>query len=150
MQREGLLQDLASSLEKLAHAFFSLREWEKAIQRARHWVSLDRLNENAQRTLMQIYAQAGQRSAALHQFEECSHWLQEELGQSPSEETIALYQKIQTGKIGKQGELLETTTLRPLVDPAQQPLIKTKLFIPRLRAGLVSRPHLIAMFMKIV
>ena len=54
---------------------------------------------------IQVYAQAGQRSAALHQFEDCLRRLQDELGQSPDEETMALYQEIQSGKIGKQDAL---------------------------------------------
>lgn len=143
MQREGFLQDLTSSLEKLTLAYASLGEWEKAIQRARHWVSLDRLNENAQRSLMQAYGQAGQRSAALHQFEECSRVLYDELGQSPDDETMALYEEIQTGEIRKKDALSGISTHRPQVEPIKQPLIKTKLFIPHLREGLVPRPKLL-------
>lgn len=143
LQREGFHQDLVSSLEKLARAYASIGEWGKAIQRARQWVSLDRLNENAQRLLMQIYAQAGQRNAAFHQFEEYSRVLNDELGQSPDDETMALYQEIQTGQIRKKDALSELRAHHPQVEVIKQPLIKTKLFIPHLRAGLVPRPQLL-------
>ncbi|HSJ38218.1 MAG TPA: BTAD domain-containing putative transcriptional regulator, partial [Planococcus sp. (in: firmicutes)] len=144
MMREGFRLDLASSLEKLAHIYSAHGEWEKAILRTRQWVSLDRLNEAAQRMLMQVYALAGQRSAAIHQFEDCTRWLKDELGQSPNEETITLYQKILTGKTRQIGDRVETPALRSQVDPGKQPLIKRKFFIPQLRAGLVARPHLLS------
>jgi LuxR family maltose regulon positive regulatory protein len=143
MQRENFLQDMASSLEKLVHAYASLGEWDKAIQRARQWVSLDRLNEKAQRMLIKAYAQSGQLSAALNQFAECSQVLNEELGQSPDDETTALYQEIRTGELRKKDALPMVSTHHPQGDLIKQPLIKTKLFIPRLRAGLVPRPHLL-------
>lgn len=143
LQRDGFLQDLASSLEKLALAYASCGEWEKGIQRARYWVSLDHLNEDAQRTLIALYAQAGQRSAALHQFEEYSRILNDELGQSPDDELLALYQEIRAGKTRKIDVSPGISVLVPQVEPGQQPLIKTKLFIPRLRKDLVPRPQLI-------
>lgn len=143
MQREGFRSNLAWMLERLTGAYSANGEWEKAILRSRQWVSLDRLHEPAQRRLMQVYALSGQRSAAIRQYEECEHWLQADLGQSPEEVTIALYQQIRTGKIGKQSELSEATTIHPLVFPAKPPLIKTKLFAPHRRADLVSRQHLL-------
>jgi len=143
LQRDGFLQDLASSLGKLALAYVSCGEWEKGIQRARYWVSLDQLNENAQRTLIECYAQAGQRSAALHQFEEYSRILSDELGQSPDEGLLELYQEIRAGKTRKTDGSPGISAPVSQVEPGQQPLIKTKLFIPRLRKDLVPRPQLI-------
>ena len=102
LQREGFRSDLAWMLEKLTGAYLAHGEWEKAILRSRQWVSLDRLHEPAQRRLMQVYALSGQRSAAIRQYEECEHWLQVDLGQSPEKETVALYQQVRTGKIGNQ------------------------------------------------
>ena len=143
LQRESFRSNLAAMLENLTGVYLASGEWEKAILRCRQWVSLDRLHEPAQRRLMQAYALSGQRSAAIRQYEECEHWLQADLGQSPEEETIALYQQIQTGKVGKRSELTEATTIHPLVYPAKPPLIKTKLFVPHRRADLVSRQHLL-------
>jgi LuxR family maltose regulon positive regulatory protein len=144
MMREGFRLDLASSLEKLAHVYSARGEWEKAILRTRQWVALDRLNEAAQRMLMQVYTLAGQRSAAMRQFEDCTRWLKDELGQSPSEETITLYRTILTVKVGQHGDRLETPALCSQVDPGKPPLIKTKILIPQRRAGLVAPPHLLS------
>jgi predicted ATPase len=60
-------------------------------------VALDPLHEPAQRVLMETYAEAGQRAAALRQYDECVGILAEELGLSPSEETTALHERIRLG-----------------------------------------------------
>lgn len=143
LQREGFLQDLTSSLEQLALAYAALGELDKGIQKARHWVSLDHLNENAQRTLIALYAQAGQRSAASHQFNEYTRVLKDELGQPPDNELLAFYQEIRSGKSRKIGEAPSSSTPVPRVEPGKQPLIKTKLFIPHLLKSLVPRPQLL-------
>jgi LuxR family transcriptional regulator, maltose regulon positive regulatory protein len=143
LEREGFRTDLASTLEKLAHAYSANGEWEKAILMSRQWVSLDRLNENAQRMLIQVYALSGQRSAALRQYEECTRWQQDELGQFSEKETIALVQKIQTGEIGRSVGQSETGVIDLTARIANEPLIRLKLFVPHLRTGMVSRPHLI-------
>ena len=47
---------------------------------------------------MQLYAWAGQRSAALHQYRECVQALDQELGVSPLVETTQLYQAIKENR----------------------------------------------------
>jgi LuxR family maltose regulon positive regulatory protein len=143
LQRESYLSDFTSILQKLAQAYSALGEWERAIERARHWVRLDRLNETAQRLLMQIYAQAGQRNAALHQFDECSRWLQDELSQSPESATVSLMKRIQSGEFSKSNDENGFTLLPSTANISREPLIKLKLFVPQLRNDLISRPHLI-------
>jgi LuxR family maltose regulon positive regulatory protein len=144
LQREDFRSHLAAMLENLTGFYSASGEWENAILRSRQWVTLDRLHEPAQRRLMQVYALSGQRSAAIRQFEECEHWLQVDLGQSPEKETTALYQQVRTGKVGSQVTRSHTATIPPLVDPSNQPLIKTKLFIPHRHPGLVFRQHLVS------
>ncbi|MHC1771835.1 MAG: BTAD domain-containing putative transcriptional regulator [Flexilinea sp.] len=143
MQREYFCSDLTSALEKLAHAYSANREWEKAILVARRWVNLDRLNERAQRTLILVFALAGQRSTAIRQYEECARYLQDELGQPPEKETTALVQKIQTGEIGRSIGQSETGVIDLTTRITNEPLIRQKLFIPHLRIGMISRPYLI-------
>lgn len=143
MQREVFRADLASTLEKLAYAYSANGEWENAILVARRWVNLDQLNERAHRMLIQIFALAGQRSTAIRQYEECARYLQDESGQSPEKETTALVQKIQTGEIGRSIGQSETGVIDLAVRITNEPLIRQKLFIPHLRTGMVSRPHLI-------
>lgn len=143
LERENYLLEFSSSLEKLALAYASIGEWEKAIQKARQWVSFDHLDENAQRTLIKLYTQAGQRSAALHQFEEYSRILKDELGQSPDEETISLFRDIQTGRMKKTESFSEINTTSNQGDLKKQSILKTKLFVPKFQIGLVKRNQLI-------
>jgi predicted ATPase/DNA-binding SARP family transcriptional activator len=97
---EGLRQELAAALERLVRAYSRLGRFGKAIPHARRWVTLDPLHEPAQRWLMQLYAQTGQRAAALRQYQECVRILQAEVGLAPSEETTSLYEQVQTGEVG--------------------------------------------------
>jgi len=94
-QAQSLRDQLAGALERLADGHGSLGEYEPAIAYARRWVALDPLHEPAHRLLMQLYAWSGQRAAAARQYAECERVLQEELGVSPEEETLQLYQAIQ-------------------------------------------------------
>jgi predicted ATPase len=95
-QREGLRDALAGALERLVHCFSSQGQYERAIGYARRWLALDPLHEPVQRHLMQLYDQAGQRSAALRQYEECVRLLETELGLPPAAATTALYEQIRT------------------------------------------------------
>jgi DNA-binding SARP family transcriptional activator len=90
-KREALREELARVLERLARWHGSQGAYERAITYARRWVGLDPLAEAAHRRLMALYAQSGQRNAALRQYAECERLLQEELGVSPGEETRVLY-----------------------------------------------------------
>jgi predicted ATPase/DNA-binding SARP family transcriptional activator len=93
-QAEGLRQELASALERLVRGHGAQGSCEAAIPYARRWVALDPLHEPAHQQLMRLYAQTGQRSAALRQYQECARVLDEELGLPPGEETAALWEQI--------------------------------------------------------
>ena len=139
-QRESLRSEYADALEKLATCYQSQGEWEKAIAHARRWVALDRLNEPAQRLLINLYNQSGQRSMALRQYDEFSRELNEQLGQSPETETIELIQQASPAKT----DLSQATSRSPRV-PATAPLLKTKLYIPSARSKRVTRSRLITL-----
>jgi LuxR family maltose regulon positive regulatory protein len=143
LQREHFRSEFAFILHNLALAYSSSGNWEKAIGKVRHWISLDRMNEVAQRLLIQLYAQSGQRNAALHQFEEYSQWLLNELGQSPEPATVTLIEKIQAGEFQKSAEGSVSRQDQLSGNTTREPLIRLKLFVPQLRVGLISRPHLI-------
>ena len=98
-QAESLQRSLAGALERLAraHAHAGRRRLDLAIDHARRWLSLDPLHEPAHRLLMQLYAQAGDRTAALQQYDQCVRTLQAELGVPPEAETLALYEEIRAG-----------------------------------------------------
>jgi predicted ATPase/DNA-binding SARP family transcriptional activator/Tfp pilus assembly protein PilF len=93
-QAEELRQAFASGLERLAQALSDQNDPEQAIPYARRWLALDTLHETAHRQLMNLYAAAGQQSAAIRQYQVCVQTLDEELGVEPSPETTALYERI--------------------------------------------------------
>lgn len=97
-QAESLRTNLAEVLEQLTDLYASSNDHEKAIETCRRWLALDRLNESAQRQLMQLYAASGQRAAAIRQFQECQRLLKEELDAEPEEETLQLFHSIQKKK----------------------------------------------------
>ncbi len=85
---------LAGVLERLVHGYAAQGKHEEALRYAQRWLSLDPLDEAAHRALMELYAQAGQRAAALRQYRQCVRTLERELGIEPSPETTAAYQQI--------------------------------------------------------
>lgn len=96
---EGLRRELAWALEQLTRCHGARGDYKPAIAFARRWLALDPLHEPAQRELMSLYAQDGQRAAALRQYEECSAALREELGAAPEAETTRLYEAIRTNRL---------------------------------------------------
>jgi LuxR family transcriptional regulator, maltose regulon positive regulatory protein len=140
-QRESLHFEYAGALEKLAANYQGQCKWEKAISCARRRVALDCLNEPAQRILIGLYHQSGQRSMALRQYETLIDLLQNELGQAPEAETLSLYQNLVS--IEASGSPENGSTLSRSISQGPEPLIKTKLFIPPLRMDRVARPRLL-------
>jgi predicted ATPase/DNA-binding SARP family transcriptional activator/Tfp pilus assembly protein PilF len=102
-QAETLRSELATALEKLSRSTSDQRHLDEALDYARHWVTLDALNEPAHRRLMQIYAQTGKQAAALRQYLTLVELLDTELGATPSAETTALYEQIRSGERSGQG-----------------------------------------------
>lgn len=98
-QTEELKDQLASALVRLARHYASQGDFEPAVTRGRRWLALDPLHEPAHRHLMALYAQSGQRSAALRQYETCRDLLTKELRVEPSEETVALCERIRAGEL---------------------------------------------------
>jgi pimeloyl-ACP methyl ester carboxylesterase/DNA-binding SARP family transcriptional activator len=71
-----------------------------AIGTAHRLLALDLLQEPVHRTLMALYAQLGQRGAALRQYQECVNVVQRELGVEPEIETRQLYREILQRRTG--------------------------------------------------
>jgi len=96
-EAEALRQELAAALDRLAGGYLALGNPQAALPHARRRLALDPLHEPAHRRLMALYAQMGQRSAALRQYRECARILDEELGLAPDAETVALHDRIRAG-----------------------------------------------------
>src|SRR6266508_2353441 len=71
-------------------------EWTEPL---RQLLKADPVNEEGHRTLMRLYAQAGNREKALRQYHRCRQLLERELGVQPSEETEALHRRISAGRL---------------------------------------------------
>ncbi|MEW5957114.1 MAG: ABC transporter substrate-binding protein [Chloroflexota bacterium] len=100
-QAENLRRELAGALERLVRWHRQQGDLEPALGYARRWLNLDPLHEPAQRWLMELYAFADQRPAALRQYQEYVRILDEELGVAPSAETNALYERIRVGDLSR-------------------------------------------------
>jgi predicted ATPase/DNA-binding SARP family transcriptional activator len=122
-EAEGLRDELGSVLERLARCRSAKGDHEGAIEHARRWVALDALHEPAQRALMEAYAGAGQRSAALRQYQECERALRAELGLPPSAATVALREKIELGAGERVAEAPAGPRARPSLPAQAIPLV---------------------------
>ncbi|MFQ5407304.1 MAG: AAA family ATPase, partial [Anaerolineales bacterium] len=125
-QAEALRRDLSRALERLVQLDTAASNFDKAIEHARRWLALDSLHEPAHRSLMQLYAASGQRTAALRQYRTCVRILDDELGVPPLEETTALYERILEQRTTA-AERPQTTAgrRRPVVSrqPSQLPVV---------------------------
>lgn len=95
-EADGFRQELLNSLDKLIENHRQQGNAENAISYAQRRLAMDVLDESAHRTLMELYALAGQQSAAFRQYKECIRIFEEEFGAPPEESTTALYEAIRT------------------------------------------------------
>ena len=98
-QTESLRREFAEALQRLAQCHSVKGDYAEAIAQTRRWLDLDPLHEPAQRRLMQLYAQSGDRAAAIHQYDECVRVSATEMGIQPEPETTALYEQIRSGQV---------------------------------------------------
>ena len=75
--------------------------YEQVQRYAERQLALEPWREEAHRQLMWALAMDGGRGAALAQYETCRRLLADELGVEPAEETVALYEQIRDGVLGK-------------------------------------------------
>ncbi|MEI6180690.1 MAG: BTAD domain-containing putative transcriptional regulator, partial [Chloroflexales bacterium] len=71
--------------------------WAAACARLRHWLELEPWCEDAHRRLMLALASAGQRSAALAQYEQCRRILARDLDATPETATNTLVARLRVG-----------------------------------------------------
>lgn len=89
-QTETLRMELVGALERLTWLEAARGDHRAAVRYARRWLEQDPVCEAPHRALMQIYVQAGNRGAALRQYQECARILAEELEIEPDPATVAL------------------------------------------------------------
>ena len=81
-------------LDKLMGYYEAHKQYETGILHGLRILSFDRAREHTHQHLMRLQYLAGNRTAALRQFERCSAALDEELGVKPAKFTLALYEQI--------------------------------------------------------
>ncbi len=91
-EADALRRELATVLARLVDA-----TGDVAV--AQRWLELDPLHEPAHRALIRLYAERGDRAAALAQYRDCVRTLSRELGVPPLAETTRLYEAISEGTL---------------------------------------------------
>jgi predicted ATPase/DNA-binding SARP family transcriptional activator/predicted negative regulator of RcsB-dependent stress response len=99
LQAESLRREYANALERLVECHCAMKSYQSAIDYARRWLALDRLNEEVHCQLMRIYGWAEQRLGVQRQYQECVQVLKDELDVSPQPSTTALYHAILRGDL---------------------------------------------------
>lgn len=115
LERERLELLYLGALDKLVVYCESRGEIEAGVQYALDILREDQAHERSHRALMRMYYRAGDRTAALRQYERCVTALRGELDVAPAARTRDLYERMRHGP----GEALE-------VDVAQAPAAETK------------------------
>jgi len=94
LRREQLRRRVLYALEQLTRYHVARGKYDDAEMFARRQLELEPYLEEAHRSLMQILARNGKRSAGLAQYEHCRRVLAQELGIEPSAETTALFEQL--------------------------------------------------------
>jgi predicted ATPase len=110
LERERLHQLALEAMFEAAQDHLAAGRLDKAQGLARRQLALEPWREPAHRQLMQAHALAGDRAAALAQYETCRALLWEELAVEPAPETTALREAITAGRYGP---VATNETIRP-------------------------------------
>jgi DNA-binding SARP family transcriptional activator/predicted ATPase len=122
VERERLRQLALEALGQLAGAALEQGRFTDGLNAVRRLLNLEPWLETGHQQLMKLLAAAGQRSAALAQYETCRRLLAEELGVEPSAETVALFETISRGEWRQPQPVRgETVASAPPVEPGHLP-----------------------------
>jgi predicted ATPase len=129
LYRQGL-QVLTASL-RVHHKYI------QAITYAQRCLQLDPLNEQLHRQLIEIFAAAGDRSAALRQYQECARLLSHELGLEPSPETQSIVRLVSGAAVLLPMHLQEDFRLR-LPSGRETPLVGRQACLDRMASWMLQ------------
>ncbi len=103
-ERQRLHERAREAMTHLLDQQMAAGEADGAIATARRLLALDPLQEAAHRALMRLYADGGDRTLALKQYQACRDVLQAELGVEPAAETARLHEEIRRAQPAVQTE----------------------------------------------
>ncbi|MEL6982086.1 MAG: AAA family ATPase, partial [Actinomycetota bacterium] len=95
-ERKRIRDRYHSALAELIGLYKSRSQYDVALRFARMLVEEEPLREDLHREVMRLHALLDQAPAAERQFATCQRMLQNELGLEPSEETVALLERIRS------------------------------------------------------
>lgn len=112
LTRERFHMQALDALDRLTQAVLQQGDYQAAQRLARRQLALEPWRESAHQQLMRSLALAGERGAALAQYESCRRILAEELDVEPAAATVALYHQIRTGALAQKTEGIRTEDRR--------------------------------------
>jgi DNA-binding SARP family transcriptional activator len=117
-------------LDKLSNYAELHQDYQAGVDYGAKILACDRTHEEAYRHLMRLHYIAGNRIAALHEYERCVNALQEDLAVGPSEHTRRLYEQIRADQLSHTAPALFGDSDSPQIREysLQQTLIRLKQF----------------------
>jgi len=131
-ERERLQNLYLAMLDKLMSYCEAHQEYEIGLAYGARILRFDRASERTHRRLMRLHYLAGDRTAALRQYQRCVAALEDELGVKPAKRTVALYEQICADRI----EDLTMTQTANASHPDSVPLPETLDRLEQLQAVL--------------
>ncbi|MCI0396119.1 MAG: bacterial transcriptional activator domain-containing protein [Chloroflexi bacterium] len=136
-ERERLQNMYLDMLNKLMDYCVTHQEYEAGLAYGMRILRCDQAHEPTHRQLMRLQYLAGNRTAALRQYERCVAALNEELGVGPARNTVALYEQLCADTlsgawVAPAGMAPDTTTGAP-TEPAAIPLFVLFTHLQQLR-----------------
>lgn len=98
-ERERFQNMYLTLLDKLMSFAEAHGEYEAGLEYGRRILRYDRARERTHQQMIRLHMLAGNRAAALRQFERCAAALDEELGVKPSKNTLSLCAQIQSDSL---------------------------------------------------
>jgi DNA-binding SARP family transcriptional activator len=136
-ERDRLQLIYLAMLEQLMSHCEARRYYARGVAYGQRILRYDPARECAHRILMRLYYQAGERSAALRQYERCAAAMAKQFNVHPSHETVALFRQVR-------GDQLETSareaavTTRSGAEHGGDPLVPLEASLSHLQAALTG------------
>lgn len=101
IERERCRDQALVILDRLVEVSLHRREVQTGLHHARQVLCLEPARESTHRQAMELHLLAGDRTAALRQFDRCAGVLRDEFGVEPAAETRAIWQRARDGEGGR-------------------------------------------------
>jgi DNA-binding SARP family transcriptional activator len=114
-------------LDKLMDHCEAQGDYETGLAYGTLILGCERARERTHRRLMRLHYRAGNRTAALRQYEQCVRALHEELGVEPTGRTVALHHQIRIDQLNLSTRTPVEAAERPHLSPSPWPLVLSRL-----------------------